>query len=789
MPLQIRRQQRRVVRLALLEIGGLSFAHAITGCRSPATQIELFIDSDAPLNRPVQLRIHSFAGVVAPGELPSRAALAGAAGETLLTRDGAQMGGLNFGGSIGVLPVRTADTGPVTLWLRATVAATATSPEIRMERAARFQFVRGQRGTARIFFALRCGDAAGGCTTVSASECTVSVRCREQNATCGDQGECVAPEVPVAIPELDGAIQDVPSSVIADVTSGRLDSTVADVSPLDARVDGAPVIDVPELMDSSRSADADVSTDVGVPPDDADSSVLPPQLLFPQSVSRITGRDPDFQWTLAANTTGVQLVLCRDRACTMVIDRQSVNATHLRRGVELPADTIIYWKLRGVRAGVLGTEWSPTWEFRTPTVSAPRCVFAGIFADYNGDGLSDVAVSAVQNSSVYVFEGRAPRLSDTPGLTLRRAVVSYGANLAVAGDVNGDGFADLLVSAPQEQMLPGDRRGTVYLHLGSPTGLPPIAARVLFGFSNGARYGTGVAGVGDLNRDGFGDIVVGAPLESTIGPGRGAAFVYFGGLPLFGAAPTVIAGTNDNDELGRAIAAAADVNADGFADVIVGASGGPVGIYHGFAAGVRQPANRLLAGVSRTVGFGAAVAGVGDTNGDGYADIAVGAPSEPSGVEPNAGMTRNYLGSPMGVSAFPRAEFASGVRNDAFGSAISSGADINRDGLDDFIVGAPGRSAVNIYFGTAGGGVVFRDQITLNAATQMGTSVSLMPDCNGDGFVDVFVGAPADLDGMGQTAGTVSCYFTAPMLGVSPMRSQFVSAGGPAAAFGFALAN
>ncbi len=192
-----------------------------TGCISPATEIQLFIDTDAPANQAMTVEVFSFVGTVAPQDLLRRAN-AVSTGNLWLVRDAFGAGTFRAGGSIGVLPPRDRRDGrdsTVTLWLRGVVAATPTSPEIRVDRAVSFSFIQNRSGTARVFLSVLCGAQQVGCLTVPAALCTQSVKCREQNATCGDLGQCVVPEVNVNFMGGDGGASD----ARADVANAAMD--------------------------------------------------------------------------------------------------------------------------------------------------------------------------------------------------------------------------------------------------------------------------------------------------------------------------------------------------------------------------------------------------------------------------------------------------------------------------------------------------------------------------------------------------------------------------------------
>ena len=170
--------------------------------------------------------------------------------------------------------------------------------------------------------------------------------------------------------------------------------------------------------------------------------------------------------------------------------------------------------------------------------------------------------------------------------------VWFGTRVAWAGDVNGDGYDDLLVSDPGYD----NDRGRVYLYLGSAAGLNPTPAWVAQGEGSGDKFGMAVAGVGDVNGDGFDDILVGAyGYRNNLSWGK--VYLYLGSGD--GPASTPVwtdEGTHREDRFGAAVAGAGDVDGDGYADILVGALGYPEGeewgqvrLYYGSADGIRAP--------------------------------------------------------------------------------------------------------------------------------------------------------------------------------------------------------
>jgi hypothetical protein len=303
--------------------------------------------------------------------------------------------------------------------------------------------------------------------------------------------------------------------------------------------------------------------------------------------------------------------------------------------------------------------------------------------DVNGDGFADVLVGSPLSSSVQVYFGSSSGIAATPALVLRGASEDrFGYSAASAGDVNGDGFADIVVGSP----TPPTNRGRVSVFHGSATGIAVSAARVLEG-AEGDGTGYTMAGAGDVNGDGFADIIVGAHLATVRGLGTaGTTSVYHGSAAGIAGTPSRVlelAGAEVNDLFGMAVAGAGDINGDGFSDIVVGAPAagtqGRCAVHLGSSGGISSVAQRILEGeAADTYGnLGSRVA-AGDLNADGYSDVIVSSPSASLGSMINVGRVNVYFGRPEGVRMTPDRvirpyEPGMSGANHLFGSGLASG--------------------------------------------------------------------------------------------------------------------
>jgi Ca2+-binding RTX toxin-like protein len=363
----------------------------------------------------------------------------------------------------------------------------------------------------------------------------------------------------------------------------------------------------------------------------------------------------------------------------------------------------------------------------------------------------------------------------------------FGTTVASIGDLDGDGITDLAVGMPRKDFatfaLGGDPpTGAVYVLLMNSNGTVKSTRNISDGLNGGpllsdyGAFGSALAGPGDLDGDGIPDLAVGDPGDDTGGDAysnRGAVYLLFmNSNGTVKSSSKIASGTGggpvlpDSSLFGGAIAFPGDIDGDGVQDMAVGAANesntGTVNILFMNPNGTVKSSTRIASGVGggpalgTTRSFGYSLAPIGDLDGDGISDLAVGAPLDGNNYGGHVYLLMlNADGTAKNLTTINPVE-------DRFGTSLAALGDLDGDGVNDLAVGAPD---FDVNGGVTRGGIVFlflnsdgtfkfgdlngianelNGGPTLSDQDHFGTSVTALGDIDGDGALDLAVGAIGD---------------------------------------------
>ena len=468
------------------------------------------------------------------------------------------------------------------------------------------------------------------------------------------------------------------------------------------------------------------------------TDLMPPRLLRPRNGDN-TGTDltPTFRWEAPEAGQSVEIQAdddpdfgSPDYHWTDLTGESFEPTADMSAATDVPVGTRYYLRIRRFADDGTPGPWSPTGG------AAPkRYVNVGRFdGDFNGDGYSDMLVGGPYyggRGRIYLYFGKSAAFNNGEDWNVTAkgevdASSTYGYSVAFAGDVNADGFADILAGAPTH--VDG---GRVYLYPGSESpgsGITNGYSQIITAPTSGTAFGVEVAGAGDVDADGFADFLIGAFEDGGAANPDASGFLYRGGSD--------------------------------------GAAADPVGT---LVAETHLPAETQLSVTESTSGQGrfVAVGGVGDVDGDGYGDFLVASPS----ANQNDGLIRIFHGSAQ-VAANPLPDLTIyGVTDERLGTSAAGAGDFNGDGYDDFLSGTnfPGIQKDSAYIFQGGPDMDGQPDLYLENPADLphwsdefgdyGIAVAPIGDRNNDGYDDVAVGAPTTQAAQFPNIGVVTYFY------------------------------
>lgn len=480
---------------------------------------------------------------------------------------------------------------------------------------------------------------------------------------------------------------------------------------------------------------------------------------------------PRFSWQPSVSGTNevrYELQYSSDERFSAAVTTVSVADTAHQSSTSLEVSTIppvgrrYYWRVRACVESAC-SEYSASWR-----VNVGRSE-----KDLNGDGYADVVVGApvsdeiaMDAGRVYVYFGRSGNPDSTPDgvISGRRASDMFGTSVAILGDVNADGFADLAVGAPGDDEERADA-GSVFLYFGGAGATFDVVDDALIsGGLTGESFGWEVAGPGDLNSDGYADVVVAAPQSSGNGTYSGRVYVHFGGTgDALNLRRAKLQGAAAGERFGDSISAIGDFNGDGAADLLVNRGQASAScsssVYLGGPGTLFDPASdhqfvALSPGACELL-----MRGAGDVNGDGRDDLAA-VTRHTSAGDLLVGEAYVYVTPSIPVDVVDIS--STGVLISSAATpvySIAAAGDVNDDGRDDVVTNHLENGG--LYLGRSNDS----QPLGIGGAFSLSglRSIGAAGDVNGDGVEDLVLGSISGvgsahlyLGGEGEKLDTVS---------------------------------
>lgn len=457
-----------------------------------------------------------------------------------------------------------------------------------------------------------------------------------------------------------------------------------------------------------------------------------PRLISPASLGRVTSQRPTLRWLLPSGTPEARVQVCRDRACAAVAFTADVAGSSLRPTEALAAG-VYFWRVYAKNGATVAATSSATWEFQVRARDGAADTTIGTITDFNGDGYGDLVVGRGSGGRSAQYAGGPQGASRTPTTNFPQLADGSTLPLFSAGDVNGDGYTDMLSLA----MTDGELRATLYPG-GTPAGTFPTPVAL----TAADPWSGAVGSAGDVDGDGYGDLLVRD--DGRAGP-VGQVRIFFGAATGVRPQATVIVQAGPEEATGIVWSGQGDVNGDRLPDFAFGMpstndGAGRARVWVNGGCGMGRLVE-LPGDTGAFAHFGESVSISGDYNGDGYSDVVVTAPHDSDTADRSAAWV--FPGSAMGPVGEPRRLPFTGRQTETVRVAVNG--DLNGDGFGDLAVWMHTdlRPTEALFYLGSADGLPTTPARSLNSddygPNERGFSVSNAGDTDRDGFDDVTV--------------------------------------------------